>query len=123
MAKIFKEIIAWQKAHELVLKIYKYTKDFPTEEKFGLVSDMRRAARSVPTNIVEGFARQGHKDALNFFNYSEASLEELKYHTLLAYDLGYIDQKTYNELIKSEEESGRILNKWMKSYYPKQNST
>ena len=88
----------WQKAHQLVLKIYQYTKNFPIEEKYGLVSDMRRAARSVPTNIVEGYGRRGYKDALSFFNRSEASLEELKYQTILSLDLGFLSEEKYKEL-------------------------
>jgi four helix bundle protein len=118
MAKTFKELVVWQKSHQLVLEIYKTTKSFPSEEKFGLTSDMRRAARSIPTNIVEGFYRKGHNDALRFFTYSEASLEELKYHTLLSLDLGYIDSIKCSELMNLEEEVGRLLDKWQKNYYP-----
>jgi four helix bundle protein len=120
MAKGFIDLIVWQKAHQLVLKIYKYTKDFPKEERYGLTDDMRRAARSVPTNIVEGYGRNGFKDALKFFNTSEASLEELKYHTLLSFDLNYISKEIYLELTNLEQEVGRLLNGWMKSYRPLQ---
>ena len=119
MRKTFRDLIVWQKAHQLVLKIYQHTKDFPSDEKYGLVSDMRRAARSVPTNIVEGYKRKGYKDALNFFNISEASLEELKYHTLLSFDLGYLDVVKYRELENLEKEVGRLLDKWQKTYHPK----
>lgn len=119
MAKTYKDIIAWQKAHQLVLKVYKITQKFPKEEKYGLTSDMRRAVRSVPTNIVEGFGRNGYKDALHFYNISEASLEELKYQTLLSLDLIYINKDEYVELKKHEEEVGRLLNGWQQSYLPK----
>ena len=119
MAKTFKDLIVWQKSHNLVLEIYKITKNFPPEEKFGLVSDMRRAARSVPTNIVEGFGRHGYKDAMNFFNRSDASLEELKYQTLLSLDLTFINDMEYKKFMESEEEVGRLLDGWQKSYRPK----
>ena len=68
-AKTFRDLIVWQKAHDLVLKIYKATRNFPDEEKFGLVSQMRRSALSIPSNIVEGFRRKG-RDKLNFYYYS-----------------------------------------------------
>jgi four helix bundle protein len=119
MAKTFKDVIVWQKAHQLVLKVYEYTKSFPSEEKYGLTDDMRRAARSVPTNFAEGFGRQGYKDAMNFFNRSEASLKELEYHTLLSYDLKYLDKGKFDELTILEDEAGRLLTKWQQTYCPK----
>ena len=118
MRNIFKNIIVWQKAHELVLKIYKYTKDFPVEEKYGLADDMRRAARSIPNNFVEGYRRKGYKDALNFFNRSDASLAELEYQTLVSSDLGFLDKEKFKDLELIEEEVGRLLNGWQKSYHP-----
>ena len=81
--KKFTEIIAWQKAHELALFIYLITNKFPRSEEFGLSSQMRRAAVSVPSNIVEGFKRKSVKDGVNFYNIAEGSLEELKYQVLL----------------------------------------
>lgn len=122
MTKTYRDLIVWQKAHELVLKIYKYTKDFPPEEKYGLTDDMRRAARSVPTNMVEGYKRKGYKDALNFFNRSDASLRELEYHTLLSYNFGYLTKEKFNELEKLEDEVGRLLTKWQQNYRPKKST-
>lgn len=119
MAKTFKDIIAWQKAHQLVIKIHKYTDNFPKEEKYSLVDDMRRASRSVSNNIVEGFKRKGYKDAMNFYNRSEASLEELKNQTLLSFEISYLNKADYSELICLEDEVGRLLNKWQKNYHPK----
>jgi four helix bundle protein len=118
MRNIFKNIIVWQKAHELVLKIYKYTKDFPIEEKYSLVDNMRRAAMSIPNNFVEGYRRKGLKDSLNFFNRSDASLAELEYQTLISFDLGFLNEEKYKDLEKIEEEVGRLLNGWQKSYHP-----
>jgi len=92
MGKIenFQNLEVWQKAHQLVLAIYQATKSFPAEEKFGLVSQMRRAAVSIPANIAEGFKRRGQADKIRFYNTSETSLEELKYYLILSKDLGYI---------------------------------
>jgi len=86
----FEDLKVWQKAHELVLLVYKLTAKFPAEEKYGLSSQKRRAAVSVASNIVEGFKRRTVKDSLNFYNTADASLEELCYQSLVARDLGYI---------------------------------
>ena len=91
--KTFRDFIVWQKAHELTLKIYKITKDFPKEEKFGISSQLRRATSSVPTNIVEGFKRRSDKEYSHFLNIAEGSLEEAKYHLILSSDLGYLNKE------------------------------
>ena len=84
MVTNFRELTVWQEAHQLVLMIYKATATFPSNEQFGLTSQMRRAAVSVPGNIVEGFKRQSHPDKLRFYNIAAASLEELKYYLILS---------------------------------------
>lgn len=111
----FKEIIAWQKAHTLVLSVYKVTKQFPKEELYALVNQMRRAVVSVPANIVEGYKRQGVADSVRFYNISEASLEEIKYFILLSRDLEYINLKDSVNLINQSEEVGRVLHGWIES--------
>jgi four helix bundle protein len=88
-SKSFEDVIVWQKAHQWVLGIYRLTSCFPREELFGLTSQLRRAAVSVPANIAEGFKRLGKGDKLRFYNTSQASLEECRYHLILARDLGY----------------------------------
>lgn len=75
----FKQIKVWQKSHQLVLIMYKLTANYPKNEEFGLVSQLRRCAVSIPSNIAEGFKRKGAKDSDHFYNISEGSLEELKY--------------------------------------------
>lgn len=112
--KRFQEILAWQKAHELVLEIYKITELFPKKEQFGLSSQMRRCAVSVPSNIAEGFKRKHLKDSLHFYNISEGSLEELKYQTLLAKDLCYISDEKFLFLLNLQEGVGRTLYGWIK---------
>lgn len=74
--KTFKDIIAWQKAYELTLGIYKNTMAFPRNEEFGLKSQIRRASVSIISNIAEGFKRNGKKDKLRFYNQSEFSLDK-----------------------------------------------
>jgi four helix bundle protein len=83
----FEQLQAWQEAHKPVLMVYQATKGFPGEEKFGLVSQMRQAAVSVPANIAEGFKRRGIQEKMRFYNISEGSLEELKYYFVLSKDL------------------------------------
>ncbi|MEA3397467.1 MAG: four helix bundle protein [Chloroflexota bacterium] len=75
----FQQLDVWRESHELVLMVYRVTKKFPGDERFGLISQMRRAAVSIPANIAEGFKRHGIRDKIRFYNISEGSLEELKY--------------------------------------------
>jgi len=110
MGKIdsFQSLDVWKEGHKLVLMVYKITKEFPGEEKFGLVTQMRRAAVSIPANIAEGFKRRGIQDKICFYNTAESSLEELKYYFILSKDLGYISSD--NDLLTQTETVGRLLN-------------
>ena len=81
---------AWKRSRELVLSIYTLTQNFPKEEMFGLTSQMRRAAVSIPSNIAEGAARTGDKEFAQFLNIARGSLSELETQLLIASDLGYI---------------------------------
>ncbi len=109
MIKTFRDLNVWQKSHDLVLKIYKTTQDFPLDEKYGLVAQLRRSASSIPTNIVEGFKRKSKKDYAHFINVADTSLEETKYHILLAKDLGYLKNGHFDSLMVSCDEIGRML--------------
>lgn len=111
----FQDMIAWQRAHELTLMIYKATEKFPKSEEFGLKSQIRRCAVSVPSNLAEGFKRKSSKESVRFYNISEGSLEELKYQLILARDLNYIDQCIYQEIYNQAEETGRLICGWIKS--------
>jgi four helix bundle protein len=106
-SKSFKELIVWQKAHQFVLAVYKMTKAFPKEELFGLTSQFRRAAVSIPANIAEGYRKRGKADKAKYLNISEGSLEECKYYLILAEDLRYA--KTEKENLLAEEVS-KLLN-------------
>jgi four helix bundle protein len=106
-ARSFRELIVWQKAHQLVLAVYRFTKEFPADERFGLTSQLRRAAVSVPANIAEGFPKRSASDKTRFFNIAQGSLEEVHYYLILATDLGYGDSFP---LLAMYEEVGRLLN-------------
>ena len=86
MTSNFKEVRAWQKAHQFVLLVYSTVASFPTHERFGLSSQFQRAAVSIPANIAEGYRRDGMKDKLRFLNIAQGSLEECRYYILLAKD-------------------------------------
>ena len=104
----FRQLNVWQEAHKLVLIVYRITGQFPGEEKFGLVSQMRRAAVSIPANIAEGYKRRGIQDKIRFYNISEGSLEELKYFFILSKDLNYLPDN--DSLLNQAETVGRLLN-------------
>ena len=91
----------------MVIDIYKITKEYPKEEKYGLVSQMRRAAVSVPANITEGFRKHGIKDKTNFYNIAQASLDELSYYIILSKDLEYILNNV--SFVDQIEEIARML--------------
>lgn len=118
MGYTFKNIKVWCKAHELVLETYKITKLFPNSETYGLTAQLKRSVASIATNIVEGYKRKSVKDFARFLNMADSSLEETKYHLLLARDLKYIDDDNHERLITMSEEVGRILNGFQKSLRP-----
>lgn len=111
-SKRFTDLIVWQKAHQFVLSVYSMTKCFPKEELFGLTSQLRRAAVSIPANIAEGFRKRGTKDKVRFFNISEGSVEECYYYLILSKDLGYADTKNLQDLLN---EVGKLLNSYSKA--------
>ena len=88
-ARSFEDLEVWKKAHQLVLNVYRLTKSFPREEVFGLTSQVRRSAASVAANMAEGFRKMSKADKVRYYNHSLGSLEETRYHLLLAHDLKY----------------------------------
>lgn len=109
-AQSFEDLLVWQKAHQYVLGIYRITREFPREEMFGLVNQMRRASASITANIAEGFVRIGQKDKLHFYNISQGSLEETRNFVILSKDLGYISEEDKLNLLDSASEVSRMLN-------------
>jgi four helix bundle protein len=95
-AKTFEDLVVWRKAHSFVLNVYKTTSLFPKEEMYGLTSQFRRAAVSIPANIAEGFRKRGRADKARFMNIAQGSLEESRYYLILANDLGYGDTSLLN---------------------------
>lgn len=87
----FQDVGLWKKAHAWVLSIYRLTEDFPKHETFGLRSQLRRAAVSVPANFVEGYKKVSRTDKARFMNIAQGSSEECRYYLILANDLGYAD--------------------------------
>lgn len=106
----FEQLIVWQKAHSYVLAIYKITKQYPKEELFCLVNQMRRAAASITANIAEGYAKISSKDKLRFYNISQGSLEETRNFIILSKDLGYITLQDKEQLGIQAAEISRLLN-------------
>lgn len=103
----FEQLEVWQVAHKIVLDVYKGSARLPSEEKYGLVSQMGRAAVSVPGNIAEGFKRKGVADKKHFYNIAQSSLEELRYYLILCRDLGF--QIEPNHLPERIDQAGRML--------------
>ena len=106
----FEQLIVLQKAHSSVLAIYKITKQYPKEELFCLVNQMRRAAASITANIAEGYAKISSKDKLRFYNISQGSLEETRNFIILSKDLGYITLQDKEQLGIQAAEISRLLN-------------
>ncbi len=103
----FQEVMAWQKAHQLVLAVYQLTKQFPKEELFCLTSQIRRSATSVAANIAEGYRKRTKPDKLRFMNISQGSLDETQYYLILAHDLEYADTLLLQAQL---EEVAKLLN-------------
>jgi four helix bundle protein len=105
----FKQLNVWQKSHALVLRIYMATSTFPDYERYGIISQMRRAAASVPANIAEGCARGGQPELRQFLFLSAGSASELEYFLLLARDLRFLTEKQHEALYASVHEIRRML--------------
>ncbi len=111
----FTDLIAWQKAHVLVVDIYKELKLFPKEEQYGLTSQIKRAVVSVSSNIAEGFSRKTNKDKKQFYYISLGSLTELQNELLIARDLNYLTKEIFINLADKTVEVSRLINGLIKS--------
>ena len=110
-AKEFRDLVLWQKAHSLVLYVYSLSRTFPKHELYGLTSQIRRAAVSVPANIAEGFKKRTAGEKIRYLNIAQGSLEECRYFLILIEDLGYSETK--GAMITLEETS-KILEAYIK---------
>jgi four helix bundle protein len=118
-AKSFRELIVWQKAHAFVLEAYAFTALFPKHEIYGLTSQLRRAAVSVPANIAEGFRRRSRTDKARIMNIAEGSLEEARYYLILAKDLSYGHDPTLEPRL---DEIARLLAAYIRALRAPANS-
>ena len=105
----FRRLDVWKKAHELTLEIYRLTLSFPLSEKYGLVSQLQRAAASIGANLAEGCGRETDADYRRFVQIASGSACEVEYHLLLAHDLGLIDADTYTRMNELINEVKRML--------------
>lgn len=105
----------WQLSHTLTLKVYKLTEKFPKTEIYGLTSQIRRSASSIPANITEGFYRNSTKELVQFLYNARGSYGETLYHLRLGKDLGYIEDFAYKEVAEGYSLLGKQLNGWIKS--------
>jgi len=105
----FRKLLVWQKSMSLTTKIYDNTKSFPKEEIFGLTSQLRRCAISVPSNIAEGFGRDSKNELIRFLNISVGSLFELQTQLEIAKNIHYLDEEEFNNLYEDSREVERML--------------
>lgn len=113
--KSFTDLRAWKEGHKLVLMIYEITKSFPKEEQFGLTSQVRRAAVSITSNIAEGFSRQSFKEKIQFYSIALGSLTELQNQLLIARDVKYIDEVSFDKMAEQTVVVSKIMNGLIKS--------
>lgn len=108
--KNFYDLYLWKQAHLFVVKIYKITKNFPKEEVYGIVSQLRRAAVSLTSNIAEGFSRRGYNEKLQFYHFAKGSLTEIQNQLFICRDVGYISDQEFTELFKESVIILKLLN-------------
>jgi four helix bundle protein len=106
----FKTLKVWQKAHQLVLDVYRQSRRFPPDQRFGLTAHLLRSAVSIPSNIAEGCGREGDKEMARFLSVAAGSASETEYQLLLARDLAYLDPGHHQEFDAQVNEVKRMLN-------------
>ncbi len=120
--KDFKDLKVWTKSHALTLQIYRSTQDFPKQELFGLVSQMRRSSSSIGANIAEGVGRKSDGELARFLHIARGSASELEYHLLLSHDLGFLPLKDFAGLTKQADEIQRMLTSLIQQVQPIRNT-
>jgi four helix bundle protein len=104
----YERLDAWRLCHELVLAVYRLTSTWPTQERYGLVSQVRRAATAIPTNIAEGSAKRGPREFRRYLDISLGSLSELTYLLRLAHDLGYLNAEELAAIEETRNRAGQV---------------
>ena len=113
--KSFTDLNAWKEAHKLVVMIYKITKDFPKEETYSLIDQMKRCSVSITSNIAEGFSRQSKKEKIQFYFISKGSLTELQNQLLVAKDVGYLGKNEFKSTAEQTVAVHKLINGLIKS--------
>lgn len=113
--KSFTDLNAWKEGHNLVLIIYRITKAFPVDEKFGLIDQMRRCCVSITSNIAEGFSRRTKKEKAQFFYMALGSVTELQNQLLISRDLGYLKAEDFKETANKTVVVSKLINGLIKS--------
>lgn len=111
----FTDLVTWQEGHKLVLMIYSETKNFPPEEKYGLIDQMRRAAVSITSNIAEGFSKKSSKEKHQFYTNAQASMTELQNQLLIAKDVGYCSKEIFNKIAQQSVMANKLLSGLLKA--------
>lgn len=111
----FTDLIAWQKARELIIEVYVVAQEFPKSEIFSLISQIKRAAISIAANIAEGFSRKTKKDKTQFYFIALSSLTELQSHLVIARDLSYLTQENFIKLSKITIEISKLIHSLIKN--------
>jgi four helix bundle protein len=109
----FYRLKIWHKAHQLTIDVYNETKKFPKHEQYGITSQLRRSASSVPANIVEGYSRKSKKEFIQYLYQARSSLDETVYFLILSHDLGYISDKKFNNLIEDSYNLMKMMNSFI----------
>ncbi|VUZ84920.1 hypothetical protein MELA_01295 [Candidatus Methylomirabilis lanthanidiphila] len=115
MLNSFKELTVWQNAYQLTLEVYRIACTFPSSEQYGLASQMKRAAVSIPSNIAEGYKRRSRKEYLQFLSIANGSTGELETQLLISKDLGFLDIEDFQRVSKLSEEISKGLGNLMKA--------
>jgi len=117
MVKEFQDLEVWKNAKQVVISIYRFTRDFPKQETYGLTDQLRRATNSICANIAEGFNRFHHKDKIKFYYNARGSISECKSHLLICQELGYLGKGSVDKLIEELDIIGKMLNAMINSLY------
>ncbi len=116
--KSFSDLAAWRESHRLAVMIYRVTKEFPVEERFGLSNQIRRAVVSIPSNIAEGFSRRSVKEKIQFYTISRGSLIEVQSQLLIARDVGYLEENSFSKLANQTIQVSKLINGLIKNVPP-----
>jgi four helix bundle protein len=119
--KSFSDLIAWQEGHKFVIMIYKEIKNFPDDERFGLTSQIKRAAVSITSNIAEGFSRHTYTDKIKFYYISQGSLTEIQNQLIIFKDLKYINKEQFDRLANKSINVHKLINGLIKGARIKEN--